>query len=142
MENTPLRIHSAEFLDEQRGRLEALREQLGERLSAPTRAGIDREDGRDFGDLASQDAEADLFLALCGRGHDALRDIDDALRRMDGGTYGLCEVTGELISVDRLRALPFARLTIGAQRHVESRTRKVRSFGMEFDDEAPASPDS
>ena len=43
-----------------------------------------------------------------------VRDIDHALERLDEGTYGICEVTGKPIPVARLRAIPWATMTVEA----------------------------
>jgi len=51
-----------------------------------------------------------------------LREIDDALRRVDEGSYGECEVTGEPIESERLKAIPWTRLSIeGAEFRENSR---------------------
>ena len=53
----------------------------------------------------------DLDLDLLGRERDQLAEIDDAIRRIEDGTYGICEDTGEAIGLARLRAKPWARLS-------------------------------
>ena len=45
--------------------------------------------------------------------------IDGALKRIEEGTYGICEVTGEKIGEERLRALPFTTLSVEAQEEIE-----------------------
>jgi RNA polymerase-binding transcription factor DksA len=51
---------------------------------------------------------------------DALSDISLALTKMENGTYGICELTGEPIPEERLRAIPWARFTVEAQRAREA----------------------
>ena len=53
-------------------------------------------------------------LSLEGTLEDNLRDVIDALAKMDGGTYGLCEKTGKEIPIERLEANPAARTVIEA----------------------------
>ena len=102
---------------------------------------FDKSDGRDLGDMAVADEQAGFDLNVNEMTYDTLRDIDDALTRMQNGTYGICEVTGELIPVARLKALPFARLTVEAQRGMERhRAGRHRMVGVTFDD-APAEAD-
>ena len=52
---------------------------------------------------------ADVSIA---RASEAIRDIDDALARMDAGTYGLCESCSAPIPLERLQAIPHARLCV------------------------------
>jgi RNA polymerase-binding transcription factor DksA len=52
---------------------------------------------------------ADVSIA---RASEAIRDIDDALARMDAGTYGLCESCSARIPLERLEAIPHARLCV------------------------------
>lgn len=47
-----------------------------------------------------------------------LHDIDHALQRIEEGTYGICEVTGKPIPVARLRAIPWATMTVEAAEHL------------------------
>ncbi len=57
----------------------------------------------------------DLTLNLAGNEQNILYEIDEALQRIDQGAYGICEQTGEPIGRDRLKALPYARLSLEAQ---------------------------
>ena len=72
--------------------------------------------------VADRDAESDFTLALLAHEEDALREITDAIDRIDHGTYGLCAVTGLPIPAARLRAVPWTRqLRDVAQRREELR---------------------
>ncbi len=62
----------------------------------------------------------DLDLDLLGRERDQLGEIDAALKRMAEGTYGICEETGQPIGIARLRAQPWARLSLEAAKRRES----------------------
>lgn len=78
-----------------------------------------RFDVGDFYDHASEDRQRELALTLSNRERNKLVHIDAALKRIDDGTYGFCEVTGEKIGEERLRALPFTTLSIEAQEEME-----------------------
>jgi len=78
-----------------------------------------RFDVGDFYDHASEDMERDLALTLSNREREKLVLIDDALKRIDEGTYGFCDVTGEKIGEDRLMAMPFTKLSLEAQEEME-----------------------
>ena len=56
--------------------------------------------------------EREVAEASAHRARDAVEDIDDALARMDAGTYGRCESCGEPIPVERLEAIPQARFCV------------------------------
>jgi RNA polymerase-binding transcription factor DksA len=138
------RQHSAEFLRLQKTRLLRAREEVATTLSGITQdtAVVEKLDGKDLGDHGRAATEADFNLSLSEKSHNTLRDIDDALHRIEKGTYGKCELTGELIPTARLVALPFARCTVQAQRDLERHSHKVRQFGIEFDDTVVGEEDS
>jgi RNA polymerase-binding protein DksA len=58
-------------------------------------------------------------LELLERDGSTLREIVDALERIDSGTYGLCENCGQMIFRERLKAVPHARFCIECQRQAE-----------------------
>jgi RNA polymerase-binding protein DksA len=78
---------------------------------------FDEESGE--GDTLNVERERDL--ALSASATQAVEDIDAALRRMDNGTYGVCERCGKKIAVARLEALPFAALCIECKSREERR---------------------
>jgi RNA polymerase-binding protein DksA len=127
------RTHSYKFLADQRRALLVLRQQVSEQLRIITP--FDKTAGRDFGDLALADEQSNLDMNVNEMTYETLRDIDEAISRIKSETYGICEVTGKLIPVARLRALPFARCSIEAQRDMERhRAGKQRQFGLRFDE--------
>jgi len=67
----------------------------------------DRE-GLDEGESSDVDIQEDIELALIQMKSETLAKVNDALRRLDDGTYGRCFECGEPIAEARLRALPFA----------------------------------
>src|SRR6516162_2284784 len=70
-------------------------------------------------DAATDSFDRDLVLALASFEQDGLYEIDAALRRIDDGTYGVCELTGRPIPWKRLEAVPWTRFSIEAERHLE-----------------------
>lgn len=62
-----------------------------------------------------------LSLNLAAKDRRLIKEIDDALKRIEEGTYGLCEMTSQPIPEDRLDELPWARYTIEAAREIERR---------------------
>ena len=80
----------------------------------------------DPNDRATQEEEFSLELRTRDRERKLIRKIDDALKRIDDGTYGYCLETGEEIGIKRLEARPVATLSIEAQ---ERRERRERQYG-------------
>lgn len=75
----------------------------------------------DLADRASTEAERQLELRTRDRQRKLIAKIDSALRRLDDGSYGFCEETGEPIALKRLDARPIATLSIEAQERHERR---------------------
>jgi len=80
----------------------------------------------DPNDRATQEEEFSLELRTRDRERKLIRKIDDALKRIEDGSYGYCLETGEEIGIKRLEARPVATLTIEAQ---ERRERRERQYG-------------
>lgn len=70
-------------------------------------------------DRASMETDKALDLRTKDRIRKLINKIDDALERIEDGTYGYCEETGEPIGIDRLEARPIATLSIEAQERHE-----------------------
>lgn len=99
---------------------QALKDSSGSLSNVPQHAAEGGSDAYDQS-LSLDIAEVDRKL---------IREIDDALRRIEDGSFGLCEQTGKPISKDRLEELPWARLSIEAARERERRTFYLpRSYG-------------
>lgn len=69
-----------------------------------------------LGDTATATYDRELDEGLEEGAQQTLADIDDALRKIEEGSYGTCEVCGEPIGAERLSAIPWARLCIDDQR--------------------------
>ena len=109
------------FLKEMQGMLLEMRKDLLEDVSRSVKEESNhlRFDVGDFYDHASEDRQRELALTLSNREREKLLQIDQALKRIEEGTYGICEVTGEKIGEERLRALPFTTLSVEAQEEIE-----------------------
>jgi DnaK suppressor protein len=80
----------------------------------------------DLADRASTETDRSLELRTRDRQRKLISKIEAALKRIDDGTYGFCEETGEPISLRRLDARPIATLSIEAQERHERRERVYR----------------
>jgi DnaK suppressor protein len=80
----------------------------------------------DFADRASSETDRAIELRARDRQRKLISKIDEALARIEDGTYGFCEETGEPISIKRLEARPIATLSIEAQERHERRERVYR----------------
>ncbi|MFW2392243.1 MAG: RNA polymerase-binding protein DksA [Methyloceanibacter sp.] len=86
----------------------------------------DSEQYADIADRATSETDRSLELRARDRQRKLIAKIDDALERIEGGTYGYCEETGEPISLKRLDARPIATLSVEAQERHERRERVYR----------------
>ena len=79
----------------------------------------DNQNQPDFMDRASSETDRAIELRTRDRARKLIVKIDAALRRIEDGTYGYCEETGEPISIKRLEARPIATLSVEAQERRE-----------------------
>ena len=115
------------FLLKQKDRLLQLRDSLLDAMAGVAKDNLrSRAEGSEasaFGmhqaDAGSDAYDRDFALSLLSQEQDALYEIEEALKRLDLGTYGVCEVSGKPIAHARLEALPFARLTVECQSQIE-----------------------
>jgi RNA polymerase-binding transcription factor DksA len=144
--------HSPVFILKQRQRLLDLRDSLVDSMSGMTRDTIRNApegseasgSGQHQGDAGSDAYDRDFALSVLAKEQDALYEIEQALRRIQTGTYGVCEISSHKIPTARLEAIPFARLTVECQAQWEKEYGKRRfrpsdevgfSGGNHFDDE-------
>jgi DnaK suppressor protein len=80
----------------------------------------------DLNDRASSETDWSIHLRTRDRQRKLIAKIDSALRRIETGDYGFCEVTGEPISLARLEARPIATMTVEAQERHERQERISR----------------
>ncbi len=114
-----------EFVDKQRERLEELRAELARMVEGLEEDQQDRAESE--GDMTENDS-GDMSHSLFTRELDAgieqvverrLRNVERALQKIEEGTYGICDATGEPISKGRLEAVPEALYTLEAQQRQE-----------------------
>ena len=142
------------FLLKQKDRLLQLRDSLLDAMAGVAKDNLrSRAEGSEasaFGmhqaDAGSDAYDRDFALSLLSQEQDALYEIEEALKRLDLGTYGVCEVSGKPIAHARLEALPFARLTVECQSQIEKMGKVSRArvpvtslFGLT--DEEPGEKD-
>ena len=77
-------------------------------------------------DAGSDAYDRDFALSLLSQEQDALYEIDQALKRIEVGTYGKCEMSGKTIPHARLEAIPFARFTVQCQSQLEKQNKASR----------------
>jgi len=80
-------------------------------------------------DQGTDTFDREMELNMMGSEQEVLFEIDAALRRIEKKTYGICELTEELILPERLRALPYVRYTVQAQSELERGRARFRPFG-------------
>ncbi len=80
-------------------------------------------------DQGTDNYDREYALNQISTGQGRLYEIDAALQRCDEGTYGVCEMTGELIEVERLEIIPWTRYSVAAQKEIEKGRTRYRPFG-------------
>jgi RNA polymerase-binding transcription factor DksA len=70
-------------------------------------------------DAGTDTYDRDFALSMLSSDQSAVYEIEQAIQRIESGTYGVCELTGKHIPADRLNAIPWARFTIEAERQLE-----------------------
>jgi RNA polymerase-binding transcription factor DksA len=146
----PPEIPRSAFTKKQRSRLLDLKDSLVDSMNGMAedtlRARAEGSEASAFGmhqaDAGSDAYDRDFALSLLSKEQDALYEIDEALKRIDNGNYGICEMSGKPIPQARLEALPFARFTIECQAEYEREVgpgggrRPLRSlFGLMGDED-------
>jgi DnaK suppressor protein len=103
-----------ERLETERGAVRRQLDDLGARRDAEGIEDPELDEG--FADAGQAAAERASLLTLVRSLRDTLADVEQALARMDAGTYGRCERCGQPIGEERLEALPAARLCMSCKR--------------------------
>jgi RNA polymerase-binding transcription factor DksA len=122
------------FEQRQREKLLALKDTLLDSMNGVAKDSLrSRAEGSEasaFGmhqaDAGSDAYDRDFALSLLSQEQDSLYEIDEALKRIENGTYGTCEMSGKSIPHARLEALPFTRYTVECQAELEKRNRFQR----------------
>lgn len=85
-----------------------------------------KDDGRDAYDVASEERDREISYLLSDRDRSKLQSIDQALERIEQGTYGICESCDAEITPERLKAMPFTRLCVQCQSEREMEQKRNR----------------
>ncbi len=117
-------------LRDQLDRLLQLRERIsGEILSISANSLAPTERDPSLSDQGTDTFDREFALNQLSSEQDVLFEIDSAIRRLEEGTYGICEISGEPINIERLQALPYVRYTIATQSELEKGNSTYRPFG-------------
>ncbi len=103
-------------------------------------------------DSGTDNFDRDFALSLLSSDQDAIYEIEEALKRIEKNTYGICELTGKPIPRTRLEAIPWTRFTVQAQAQLERdgalRQRRLGALGTvdavgltEVEGEEPEEPE-
>ena len=121
---------TAKQLRVQLSRLLQLRERVSGEIISVTRDSLSQND-RDpsLSDQGTDTFDREFALNQLSSEQDVLFEIDEAIRRLENGKYGICEMTEEPINIERLEALPYVRYSIKAQSEIEKGRNTYRPFG-------------
>ena len=116
-------------------RLMELREQLHRQMNGLAKESAQELPGYSLhmADSGTDNFDRDFALSLLSSDQDAVYEIEEALKRIEKKTYGVCELTGKTIPKARLEAIPWARFTVEAQAQLERegalRSRRIGQLG-------------
>jgi len=120
-----------EKADEMKKVLLKLKEDALEEIGRSVKSGADKPTNEPSGDIydqASNERDRELLLLLGDREREKIRNIDEALARLDEGEYGICEDCEEEIPLGRLKAMPFARLCVKCKADLEKLQAQTKRF--------------
>ena len=118
------------FLKKAKEALETMRAQLVRHGRQEISEGRDqqKDEGMDTYDLASEARDREISNILTDRDRDKVQAIDEALSRVEDGSYGMCEACEGDIAEARLEALPFTRLCVQCQGEREKEAKMNRRY--------------
>lgn len=102
-----------------RAKLLALREQLDRQINSLKEESLTRNDSVVSAEDGTDAFDRQMAINLASAENSSVLEIDDALRRIDEGAYGVCEECNGMIERVRLEALPFVRMCIKCQSNIE-----------------------
>ena len=120
-----------EKVEEMKKILLKLKEEAFEEIGKSLKSGTDKPSDEPSGDIydqASNERDRELLLLLGDREREKIRNIDEALARLDEGEYGICEDCEEEIPIGRLKAMPFARLCVKCKADLEKLQAQTKRF--------------
>ena len=112
-----------------------LRERLINQMSGLAKESAEEMPGYSLhmADSGTDNFDRDFALSLLSSDQDAIYEIEEALKRIERNTYGICELTGKQIPKARLEAIPWTRFTVEAQAQLEKegvlRQRRLGTLG-------------
>jgi DnaK suppressor protein len=117
--------------DEMKEMLLKLKEETLKEINKTVKSGSDipvNEPSGDIYDQASSERDRELGLLLGDREREKLKNIDEALLRLDEGEYGICEECEEEIPMGRLKIVPFARHCVKCKADLEKQQAQTKRF--------------
>lgn len=116
------------FLKKTRERLQEMKKDILREIDAGIKEGREssKNEGMDAYDLASEEREREISMILNDREREKLQAIEDAVERIDDGSYGECENCESDIAEGRLQAMPFTRLCVSCQAEREREEKLTR----------------
>lgn len=130
MKKTPQKL-SAKQRKSLKERLIELRDRLNGQITSLKQDSLTRNDSVVSVEDGTDAFERQFALNIVSSENEALVEIDEALRRLEDGTYGVCEECECIIDVPRLAALPFVRMCVKCQSEAEKARRRYHHFDVE-----------
>ncbi|HEY8966134.1 MAG TPA: TraR/DksA C4-type zinc finger protein [Candidatus Methylacidiphilales bacterium] len=135
-EETSRKHLTPDFLAQQKQRLIELRDHLLNQMQGVAqdtlRVRAEGSEASAFGmhqaDAGSDAYDKDFALSLLSQEQDALYEIEEALKRVEGNNYGVCEMSNKVIPKVRLEAIPHARFTVECQAQLERENKGRRRW--------------
>lgn len=117
----------------------SLRDRIVDEISFLAGDNLNRSQRDSAGDLSSyslhmadqgtDNYDREFALNMVSSEQDVLYEIDEAIQRIEDGTYGICEISEEPIEKERLKVMPYTRFSVKAQSELERGTKRYRAFG-------------
>jgi DnaK suppressor protein len=128
MTNQAMAATRKKFMADLRQQLLDMKAKLLEEMELESKAEREgnKDEGLDTYDLASEERDREISFILSDRERSKVKNIDDALERMEEGSYGVCDACGLEIAEERLTAMPFTRLCRDCQQEQEREARTQR----------------
>ena len=116
------------FLKQAKERLQEMKAQVMSGIRADLKEGREgnKDDGMDTYDVATEERDREISMLMSDRDRQKLGAIEEALERIEDGSYGICDSCEEEIPVDRLKAMPFTRLCVQCQSERETEAKRMR----------------
>ncbi len=123
-----------EKMDEIKAILLKMKEETLQEINKTLKSGADTTGGEPSGDIydqASSERDRELGLLLGDREREKLRNIDEALLKIEEGEYGICEECEEEIPIGRLKVMPFAHYCVKCKADIEKQQAQTKRFEEE-----------